>query len=253
MIEICLNPDDEMLNDQIIDPDDSEYRDSRSMAIKTAEKLLKEFKQKVDMTNEEQFKYRLLINFLLIATKEKLNIERALEDFISIASTDVHKESVGPILGIATAYTMLKQNQRAKNQLKRVVKTPWTFEDAEYLERCWLLLADFYIQSSKYDLASDLLKRVLQFNKSCSKAYELSGIITEKEQHYKDAASFYEFAWKFNGKNNPSVGYKLAYNLMKSKKFADAIDVCQVIMKSHPDYPKIKKEILDKCIHNLRT
>lgn len=35
MIEICLNPDDEMLGDNLIDPDDLEYRDSRSMAIKT--------------------------------------------------------------------------------------------------------------------------------------------------------------------------------------------------------------------------
>lgn len=35
MIEICLNPDDEMLSDQFMDNSDSEYRDSRSMALKT--------------------------------------------------------------------------------------------------------------------------------------------------------------------------------------------------------------------------
>lgn len=34
MIEICLNPDDEMFGEQFND-DDLEYRDSRSMAIKT--------------------------------------------------------------------------------------------------------------------------------------------------------------------------------------------------------------------------
>jgi len=27
-----------------------------------------------------------------------------------------------------------------------VAKHSWNFEDAEYLERCWLLLADIYIQ-----------------------------------------------------------------------------------------------------------
>lgn len=36
MIEICLNPDDEMLGDQFMDSEDlNEYRDSRSMALKT--------------------------------------------------------------------------------------------------------------------------------------------------------------------------------------------------------------------------
>lgn len=35
MIEICLNPEDDMLTDQLMDNDDLEYRDSRSMALKT--------------------------------------------------------------------------------------------------------------------------------------------------------------------------------------------------------------------------
>lgn len=40
MIEICLNPDDEMLGEPLIDADDSEYRDSRSMAIKTGNTIV---------------------------------------------------------------------------------------------------------------------------------------------------------------------------------------------------------------------
>lgn len=39
MIEICLNPEDEMLGDQFFDGDDSEYRDSRTMALKTGMQL----------------------------------------------------------------------------------------------------------------------------------------------------------------------------------------------------------------------
>jgi hypothetical protein len=38
------------------------------------------------------------------------------------------------------------------------MKSIWTYEDAEYLERCWLLLADIYIQGSKFDLATELIK-----------------------------------------------------------------------------------------------
>ncbi|XP_065169369.1 tetratricopeptide repeat protein 21B-like [Atheta coriaria] len=252
MIEICLNPDDDMFGDQFnVDVDDFDYRDSRTMAIKTAERLLRELKQ--ISFGESTLKCRLLQNFILLASKEKYNMERALEDFVNLASQENYKDQVGPILGVATAYTMLKQSQRAKTQLKRLIKAVWTFEDAEYLERCWLLLADYYIQSGKYDLSSDLIKKVLQYNKASSKAYEFAGFISEKEQKYRDAAAHYEAAWKYNGKNNPSIGYRLAYNLMKCKRYADAIDVGQLIYKMHPEYVKIKKDILDKSINNLRT
>lgn len=252
MIEICLNPDDEMLGDQFMDTEDIEYRDSRSMALKTSDRLLKELKSRLEASGGDSLKYRLLSNFRLLANQEKHSIERGLEDFVAIASQNNYKEHVGPILGMATGYTLLKQSQRAKNQLKRVVKTSWTFEDAEYLERCWLLLADYYIQSTKYDVAGDLLNKVVQHNKACSKAYEYLGFIAEKEQRFRDAASNYEQAWRYNGKTNPSIGFKLAYTLMKCKNYADAIDAAQHVLKLNPDYPKIKKEILDKSMNNLR-
>lgn len=160
---------------------------------------------------------------------------------------------LGVIFGAAAANVVLKQSQRAKNQLKRVSKNPWTFEDAEYLERAWLLLADIYIQASKYDLASDLLQKVLKHNKSCAKAYELSGYVAEKDQSFKIAAVNYDAAWKYSGKSKPNIGYKLAYSYMKSKNYADAIDTCQQVLKNHPDYPSLKKDILDKCRNNLKT
>lgn len=252
MIEICLNPDDEMFAEQFSDSDDIEYRDSRTMALKTADRLLKELKQRLEANGDDMIKYRLLTNFRLLATKDKYNIERALEDFLLLASQNAYKDNIGAILGIATAHTLLKQSQRAKNQLKRIVKTIWTFEDAEYLERCWLLLADYYLQSAKYDIATDLINKVVQHNKACTKAYEYLGFIAEKEQRYKDAANYYENAWKYGGRANPAIGYKLAYSLMKSKRYPDAIDVAQEVLKLSPDYPRVKKDILDKSMNNLR-
>lgn len=86
---------------------------------------------------------------LQLATKNKANIERALQDFLSLASMEQQgRDNVGAILGMSIAYQLLKQTPRARNQLKRVFKRGWNFDDAEYLERCWLLLADIYIQVS---------------------------------------------------------------------------------------------------------
>lgn len=66
---------------------------------------------------------------------------------------------------MATAYMILKQTPRARNQLKRIAKMNWSVVDADEFEKSWLLLADIYIQSGKYDMAGDLLKRCLRHNK----------------------------------------------------------------------------------------
>lgn len=254
MIEICLNPDGDLPNENSTETfEESEFKDSRVMALKTAERLLNELKPRPGGMDNEALNHRLLKNFLVLATRQRLAIESSLIDFQAIASMDEYKDHVGPILGIASAHILLKQSQRARNQLKRVAKNQWTFEDAEYLERCWLLLSDLYIQSGKSDLALEYLKKILKHNKSCCKAYELSGQVSEKEQSYRAAAGYYDSAWRFGGKTKPAIGYKLAYNYMKIRKFADAIDVCQQVLKLHPDYPAIKKDILDKCRNNLRS
>ncbi|XP_058458676.1 tetratricopeptide repeat protein 21B-like isoform X1 [Malaya genurostris] len=254
MIEICLNPDGDLPTEGVIDigPDDLEIKNSRGMALKTAERLLKELKPRPGVIDNEALNHRLLQNFLLLASRQKSNIDRALQDFTAIASQVEYKEHVGAVYGMASAHVMLKQSQRAKNQLKRITKTCWTFEEAGYLEKSWLLLADLYLQVSKFELSSELLTRVLEHNKSCTKAYELKGIISEKEQNYRSAITHYDSAWKCSGGSKPNIAYKLALNYMKLKRFVDAIDVCQQVLKIHPDYPSMKKNILDKCRNNLK-
>ena len=197
--------------------------------------------------------HRLLGDFYLLATKQKSNIERVLQDCTSLASQDSLRDHVGPALGLAMAHILMKQTPRARNHLKRVCKNVWTFEDAEYLERCWLLLAEIYVQTSKYDLANELLKRVLQHNATCVRAHELSGHIAEREQNYREAAIRYGQAWKYGGRTKLSVGYKLAYCSSKCKSYADAIKVCNQVLAQNPDYPRIRKDILDKSVNNIRT
>lgn len=48
-------------------------------------------------------------------------------------------------------------------------------------------------------------------------------------------------------------GYKLAHNYLKCKKLFDAIDVCHRILAIHPNFPKIKRDIMDKARANIRT
>lgn len=58
---------------------------------------------------DQQVSHQILSNFLLLATKQKANAERALQEFMSVASQESYKDHVGAILGMATAYMILKQ------------------------------------------------------------------------------------------------------------------------------------------------
>ncbi len=148
---------------------------------------------------------------------------------------------------------MLKQTPRARNQLKRIAKMNWNPVDAEEFEKSWLLLADIYINSGKYDMATELLRKCLQHNQSCCKAYEYLGFIMEKEQSYHDAALNYEKSWKYGNQTNPSIGYKLAFNYLKAKRYVDAIDISHKVLASHPNYPRMRKDILDKARASIRV
>ena len=116
-----------------------------------------------------------------------------------------------------------------------------------------MVVAEIYMQSSKYDLANELLKRVIQHNATCVRAHELVGQISEKEQNYREAARCYGLAWRYGGKLKLTCGYKLAYCCFKSKRFAEAIEACNEVLKTNPEFPRIKKDILEKSINNLRT
>lgn len=255
MIEICINPDNELPNSNELNESEIsfDFSDSRVIALRTGERLLRELHPRPGGRDNEALNYSLLENFLLIASKQKVQIEQALHAFTNLAAKDEYRETVGPILGIATCHVMLKQIQKAKAQLKKIAASSWNFEEAEYLERTWLLIADIYIQAGKYDTAELYVDKVLEHNKSCIKAYEFAGYISEKGQHYRTAAMQYNSAWTCGGKTKPNIGYKLAFNYMKMKQYADAIDVCQQVLKIHPDYKVIKKDIMDKCRNNLRS
>ncbi|KAJ8385445.1 hypothetical protein AAFF_G00188970 [Aldrovandia affinis] len=254
MIEICLNPDNDTMGGEVFENLDgdignsTEKQESEQLAVRTAEKLLKELKPQ---TADGHVQLRIMENYCLLATKQKASVEKALNSFTEIVNNE--KDHVPALLGMATAYMILKQTPRARNQLKRIAKMSWNDIDADEFEKSWLLLADIYIQSGKYDMAGELLKRCLHHNKSCCKAYEYLGYTMEKEQAYRDAALSYELAWKYGHQTNPTIGYKLAFNYLKGKRYVDAIDVCHKVLDTHPNYPKMRKDILDKARAALRS
>ncbi|XP_032895188.1 tetratricopeptide repeat protein 21A [Amblyraja radiata] len=248
MIQICLNPDSEIIGGNVFETLDDDFsgepneNEMDQLAVRTAEKLLKEYHAH---TQQEQEQRTLLQNSCLMATNDRSNVEKALEAFTEMAAAK--KDHVPSLLAVAQACMVLKLIPRARNQLKRITKIPWNLKDAEEFEKSWLLLSDIYIKAGKYDLAMDLLKHCLQYNQSCCKAYEYTGFIMEKEQSYMDAVANYQMAWKCSSEANPAIGYKLAFNYLKAKMYMHAIDICHKVLRNHPTYPKIRKEVFEKA------
>ena len=85
-----------------------------------------------------------------------------------------------------------------------------------------------------------------------SKGIEKLGLVMEKENSFADAAAHYEQAWLKENKASARVGYKLAFNYLKAKRHVEAIHICHVVLELFPDYPKIRKEVLDKARAALR-
>jgi tetratricopeptide repeat protein 21B len=183
----------------------------------------------------------------LILTREKQSIEKAVSTLIPLTGDSAHNCHPSALIALATAHIFLKQIPKARNYLKRLESLPFKQETQEEFERGRVLLAQIHIQSTKLDLAQTCLENVLEKNKSNVKAWELFGHINEKEQMYRDAAEKYEKAWEILNKSDATIGFKLAFNFLKAKKYVEAVDVCNRILSLYPNYPRIKQEILEKA------
>ena len=46
---------------------------------------------------------------------------------------------------------------------------------------------------------------------------------------------------------NPAVGFRLAFNFLKARRYVDTINVGKEILKVHPNYPSVQSELIDKA------
>ncbi|KAL5971455.1 Tetratricopeptide repeat protein 21B [Taenia solium] len=69
--------------------------------------------------------HRFLYNLHMAMSRDKVKVEKALQSF---AEMNEECESVPAIYGASVCYLLLGQDQKAKNQLKRLAKYAWTPE-----------------------------------------------------------------------------------------------------------------------------
>jgi tetratricopeptide repeat protein 21B len=248
MIEIYLNPDPNAGLEAL----DSTAEQASDQNLKEVDNLIRE----LTVAQKQAWNLRLKVYECqrLMFTKQKNHVEKGLNSLMELYNEK--KDYVPVLLAMSQGLIIQKQVTKARNQLKRIADSAKKAYNPEFMddfESAWLLLAEIYIQSSKYDLASALCHLAKDHNRSCGKAWEQLGLIYEKEQAYKDAATHYEKAWEFCNETSPSVGYRLGFNYLKAKRYVEAINICQQVLKVSENYPKIKKDVLDKARQMLRS
>ena len=68
-----------------------------------------------------------------------------------------------------------------------------------------------------------------------------------------DAAEHYDAAFRMSYHKNAGVGFRLAFNYLKAERFVDTIDVCKKVLAVHPDFPKVKSELIAKARQQIRS
>lgn len=244
MIELYLNPDQDGAWEE---RSDGPVDDNTSVNIAAADTLLKELEPKA----KDLLRYKVLENNCLLSSRQKSQISKAMASFINILEKNA--DYLPAILGMATGFMVEKNEHKARNLLKRVAKMELSEHDGEDFEKANLLLAKFYVDKSKYDLAQELCQRCLAHNKSSCGAWEILGLIFEKSSDYERASECYEKAWKLEFEASAPGGYRLAFSYLKSKKYVESIDICEAVLAQYPEYPRIREEILKKAYQGIRT
>lgn len=163
IIEICIHSEQgfegEVFENIISVMKFNDKLDSQEAAITTAELLLEVFLisicfnlfiflfcKNLKARNADDFEYNLLNYLVILARKQKsdaeyvvgelmklMSEERYVRQSISGARSFIHasllpqKEHSGLVFGIASAYMILKQTPKARNQLKRIAKSQWKY------------------------------------------------------------------------------------------------------------------------------
>lgn len=243
MIELYLNPN----RDGAWDEKDNGPLDEAALAnIAAAETLLKELKPRA----KDDLRFSVLENNWMLATRQKTFVDKAMQSFAKML--EANQDYLPAVHGMATGFMIEKNQHKARNLLKRVAKMEPSLNDGEDYVKLNLLLAKFYVDKSQYDQAQDLCKRCLAQNKSSSQAWEILGLIMEKEGSHERAAECYEKAWNLEFQASAPIGFKLAFSYLKCKHYLEAIDICEAVLTLFPDYPRIKEEILKKAQSGIR-
>jgi tetratricopeptide repeat protein 21B len=138
MIELYLNPDNDGVWESEAKDGDGLIDESTAENISVAESLLVELEPKA----RDKRRLAVLQNYCSLATRQRIRIEHAMKSFITLLDDDI--DYLPAVLGMATGFMVERNQNKARNLLRRVGSLEQKSTDGEDFEKANLLLAKFY-------------------------------------------------------------------------------------------------------------
>lgn len=209
--------------------------------LQSAEKILKRLENTgVDTTQLEAS--------LLLSRNTTETITKALEIFQSCNGDDLNIT-----LGKCRCWMRLDQQKDVTRNLNSIIHSvPTTSENACFVE-AYLMITQISLKDDSLNEAREYVEKAIELDKSCVKAWEMAAQISEKQKDWASSAFYLEKAWNLTGKNDCNIGYRLCLSYMKAQSPVNAIKVASSVLSRHPNYPKIKEQILIPCCDLIRT
>ena len=184
---------------------------------------------------------------LLLSRNTQETVQQALDIYNSMKSDDP-----STVVGMCRCFIRLNQQQNATRYLNSIIHSePKPNEISSYVE-AFLMMTQISIKDSSFDEAEKYVNQAIQLDKSCGKAWEMLASLYEKKKDYDAAATALEGAWKLTSQSDCYIGYRLAVAYMKAKLPVEAIKVSRTVLAKHPNFPKVKEQILIPCCGMIR-
>ena len=196
-------------------------------------------------------RHQVLQAYALMVRGEPRATEEAHRVLAALFTED--KGFVPAVAAMATLQLLQGDTAKAKNSLKHLTRLPFDSDESEDFVRGHLMLADVQMEAAKNDTAIRMCREALKRDSASGLAWEILGDIAEREMSYADASEHFSQAWAVDSERSARVGYKLAFNYLKSRRFTKAIDVCHKVLEQFPDYPSIRETIVDVARRSLRV
>ncbi|XP_055340616.1 tetratricopeptide repeat protein 21B-like [Paramacrobiotus metropolitanus] len=135
---------------------------------------------------------------------------------------------------LATVLLLLNEKPRALELLRRHERMPWSFQDAEYLERLWLLLAEQLDLSNRGDDVSQLMFRCIEYNRTGYLVNMYDGFHCGNQNHPK-AAECFRRAFETTGCTDFVSGERMALAQLSSHRPMDAVDTVDQLSRLPAD------------------
>jgi len=147
-------------------------------------------------------------------------------------------------MSLAKCYLRLNNLDNADKFIEKALVGKPYHDTFHIYEESYLMRAEICLRKLDPRSSQHYTILALGINNNCRTGWEMLSSCQIKQKQYNEASESLRELWDQCNKENPDIGYKYAYCLMKSGKVDEAIIICRAFLSSHPLHQEIRDRVL---------